>query len=805
MRRPVILFLAALYALLVGHVSDVALAQGQGPATILYPTTPGNCIQTDPTMGAGYLSNSGAPCPVLKDAFYYGAKCDADANDTAAFQAYIDAAGPGVVEVPAKRTCVVSSLNLPSGTYLRGGGMGSSVLKLGSNIGSGGAAGMLTLASASHVTISDLTLDGNRSTFSSTNNNAIYGPASGSGLSDIAIDRVEVKSPAGACALILGPSSAVRDSRIAVRSSYLHDCGYHGVITQGYVDHVSYSHNQVFNWGELVANSVGLVCGRYATDCLIDGNQVSGDLVNETGPSSHGISLDNCANGNVINNYVTSTIGYGIEVGECSGVTVGHNVIIGTTRSGISVDGSGTGSSVADGVTTANSTAITSATANFFPGMKGKGIAASGCQANGGTEVTWVTAFNSPTSISVFTPCANSQTGVTLTWPATNSNVTVVGNSLQSAGTLAPSAAVYSVINGPVSKYVNATDVTCTSGSTTIASPTVPFASWMVGQGGTFTGCAAGPGTLTAVIAAIIDAHDVRISKAATATNSGGSTMNISTPYSLNNRVSIVGNVESAAAGLGYFINNAEYVTLQGNVAMDNPQSGIELANSNYVSVASNTAELNNTSLTAGQAGIVALMTTSIGSVLTAYGNQSLANGDGTGGAADEIYDLDSLPSNFNFDPIQIANSLIPNTPNTGALGTTSNPWSLVIAGTNASAAVPQGARRASTIFVDSALSPITLATASNASLGAYGSLVPLGEFVIYDVNGAFCKFFLRGPSNATIKEYDAGTDGGCSVTKGNASTTNVYYDAAGSSGAGYYIENQIGSTRTYYVITQGT
>lgn len=42
---------------------SAVLAQAfNGPATVIQPTTPGDCVRIDPTNGGGYLSDAGAPC-----------------------------------------------------------------------------------------------------------------------------------------------------------------------------------------------------------------------------------------------------------------------------------------------------------------------------------------------------------------------------------------------------------------------------------------------------------------------------------------------------------------------------------------------------------------------------------------------------------------------------------------------------------------------------------------------------------------------------------------------------------------------
>lgn len=53
----------ALLAILLSLDSFAAEAQTYfGPATVIYPTTPGDCVKIDNTLGGGYLADAGAPC-----------------------------------------------------------------------------------------------------------------------------------------------------------------------------------------------------------------------------------------------------------------------------------------------------------------------------------------------------------------------------------------------------------------------------------------------------------------------------------------------------------------------------------------------------------------------------------------------------------------------------------------------------------------------------------------------------------------------------------------------------------------------
>lgn len=56
-------------------------------------------------------------------------------------------------------------------------------------------------------------------------------------------------------------------------------------------------------------------------------------------------------------------------------------------------------------------------------------------------------------------------------------------------------------------------------------------------------------------------------------------------------------------------------------------------------------------------------------------------------------------------------------------------------------------------------------------------------------------RFWMKGPANATVKISDS-SGGMYTITKGTAASLNCYYDAAGPSGAGYYLQNTRGGSR---------
>jgi hypothetical protein len=72
------------------------------------------------------------------------------------------------------------------------------------------------------------------------------------------------------------------------------------------------------------------------------------------------------------------------------------------------------------------------------------------------------------------------------------------------------------------------------------------------------------------------------------------------------------------------------------------------------------------------------------------------------------------------------------------------------------------------------------------------------GELTIINVEDQRqAKFLLYGAGNVTVEMTAFDPSDNFSITKDTASKINVYYDAAGASGAGYYIQNNRGGTRT--------
>lgn len=99
-----------------------------------------------------------------------------------------------------------------------------------------------------------------------------------------------------------------------------------------------------------------------------------------------------------------------------------------------------------------------------------------------------------------------------------------------------------------------------------------------------------------------------------------------------------------------------------------------------------------------------------------------------------------------------------------------------------------------------------TLSTEGNSY--ATGTIVflgtaPIGQLTVVNVeNGGYGVFALRGAVNAAVEMADS--LGAFSITKDTPTSVNVYYDAAGASGAGYYLQQNVGATRTLRIVLIG-
>jgi hypothetical protein len=215
--------------------TDGVIAAEVTRANGAYLAREGNLAElTDPASARTHLGINLANLP-FRTGWYnvrdpaYGAIGDGVTVDSAAIQAAVNAAitaGGGTVYIPAG-TYVCSGVYLGSNVTLVGAGMGATVLLLDPTATPGTNAWVIRVANgstvaASYVTVSDLTIDGNRGAFTNPAGK-VYGYYLGTGtlglVTDCAVTRVEFRHcPTYACDI-------VNALRVAVTDCWSHDNG----------------------------------------------------------------------------------------------------------------------------------------------------------------------------------------------------------------------------------------------------------------------------------------------------------------------------------------------------------------------------------------------------------------------------------------------------------------------------------------------------------------------------------------------------------------------------------------------------
>src|SRR5262249_33438131 len=107
------------------------------------------------------------------------------------------------------------------------------------------------------------------------------------------------------------------DDNIRITDNTIKEMGYHGIITQGYVNNVLIENNIVQHWALTDAAAGGLTCGRLSSGCRVDNNTLIQDHVGVTSTGSHAISFDLCLNSEGTGNVISGSSGDGIEDGVC--------------------------------------------------------------------------------------------------------------------------------------------------------------------------------------------------------------------------------------------------------------------------------------------------------------------------------------------------------------------------------------------------------------------------------------------------------------------------------------------------------
>lgn len=262
----------------------------------------------------------------------YGAVGDGTTVDSTAFQNAINAAataGGGQVYAPPG-TYVVSNLYLASNVTLAGAGMGATVLLMDP------AAGTLVVrvvngstTDGSFITVKDLTIDGNKAAFGSSNTTKVYGYYAGTStgvVTDLFITRVEFRQcKAYAC-------DVVDVHRVAITDCTSHDNGY-----------ATGTNNNASGF-EVLADDVTL------TGCRAYNNSNKGFISGEGGVTHYRtkfigcVAENNTAEGFYLHDGVTdSAILGGTATGNTNGVSLNtsaiRNSVIGVSISGNSGNG----------------------------------------------------------------------------------------------------------------------------------------------------------------------------------------------------------------------------------------------------------------------------------------------------------------------------------------------------------------------------------------------------------------------------------------------------------------------------------
>ncbi|MFC3080129.1 glycosyl hydrolase family 28-related protein [Phenylobacterium terrae] len=300
----------------------------------------------------------GAPPPPPPPGTYnvmdYGAVGDGVANDRAAIQAAVDAAGQaggGIVYMPAGTYGIgaeglgktYAGIQLPDGVTLKGAGMGVSIIKVlsGSNIDITGVVRTPFNVPTTQVTMEDFTIDGNRAGNPTGKVDGIFvGTAPGSTQqdSDIAIRRVEVMNASG-----YGFDPHEQTIRLTIEDSVAHHNGLDGFTLDFLIDstirnNVSYANDRHgFNIVTTTQNTVLENNDAFSNG----GNGITVQRGSELIPSPYDVTI---TGGEVYGNSLA-----GVLVKYSRDITIDGVNIHGNGREGVKIDGS-------DNVSVLNST-----------------------------------------------------------------------------------------------------------------------------------------------------------------------------------------------------------------------------------------------------------------------------------------------------------------------------------------------------------------------------------------------------------------------------------------------------------------
>ncbi|MEV8147976.1 right-handed parallel beta-helix repeat-containing protein [Arthrobacter sp. NPDC080073] len=289
-------------------------------------------------LGVSDLSASYMPLDAT--AYYatdHGVVADGVTDDAPALNALIasvSAGGGGRVVLPRNATCrITSTISMAANVILEGYGY-SSVISLGANVP---RSGMIVIGAISNVTVQNLRLVGNRSTYTSLNS-GIWAPAPG-GRTNIRISGVTVEDVNYAGIAVLGDTNrVVVNKNVRITDCATRNTGAHGILIQWGVDNAHIDHCTVEAFAQFQPDVCGITNGRQAydtsiRDCFVDG---AGSL----GRTQNAISLD-WAKGRCVctGNTVVNAQSLGIEIGGCYDTLVANNTVTDGAKSGIQFTG----------------------------------------------------------------------------------------------------------------------------------------------------------------------------------------------------------------------------------------------------------------------------------------------------------------------------------------------------------------------------------------------------------------------------------------------------------------------------------
>jgi parallel beta-helix repeat protein len=251
---------------------------------------------------------------------------DVTSQFNAALQSGLD-----VLEVPEGTYKITGRLLVPSGVHLRGQGR-RSIIEAGANVN-----GYLYLNGVSDVRLENFLLDGKRATYTTQTNFGIYGPANGTGCTNVELHDVWVERAGGSGIIFLAQTGS-HSKKIKIMRGGTYDTGGHGIICQDYVDDVEIAHTDVRDFGMVTSDRPGITLGRSGARQRCHHNTVVGSA-SAVGSSVHGISADGTTEAEVDHNIVSDCIGYGIEIGGVLGGAITSNHISRCSRSGIAMSG----------------------------------------------------------------------------------------------------------------------------------------------------------------------------------------------------------------------------------------------------------------------------------------------------------------------------------------------------------------------------------------------------------------------------------------------------------------------------------